>query len=78
MSDLLEGISQYIIGYQQPKKNDLVKLTDKIMDSTVKMESFLNNIDDDRKREVMKRNVSMIQQMLVDNLEIYNEWLDKQ
>ena len=78
MSDLMENINRYIIGYaKQPKVNDMANMTDKIMNVTAEMEKFLSNITDDRKRESMKRNVSLMQQLLIDNMEAYNEWLQK-
>lgn len=79
MMRIEENIGKYIYGYAEPPEVDtLPTLTDKIMDLTVEIEKFLNNIPDDRKREVMKRNISMAQQLMVDNMEIYNEWLTKQ
>lgn len=78
MSDLLENINRYIVGREvKPKVSDFTNITDKLMDTTLQMERFLNNIDDAKKRESMKRNISMIQQMIVDNMESYNEWLQK-
>jgi uncharacterized protein YutD len=77
MSDVLEGINQYIVGYKQPRKNDFLNQSEKMMEMAEKMHRFLDNIDDDRKRETMKRNISVMQQMIVDNLEMYNEWLNQ-
>ena len=79
MSRIEENISKYIFGYTKPPEvNDLPAIIDKIMVLTIELEKFLNNIPDDRKREVMKKNVSLAQQLMVDNMEIYNEWLTKQ
>lgn len=74
-----EGIGKWLFGVtKKPQKNDLVRLSDRMMNTAEEMDKFLNNITDNRKREVMKKNVTMIQQLLVDNLEIYNSWINQQ
>ncbi len=76
MSRIEEGIGRYIFGYSRPvKKADLVNMSDKTMVIIDEMEKFLNNVDDDRKREVMKKNLSLMTQLIVDNLETYNDWV---
>lgn len=76
MARIEEGIGRYIFGYDSPpKKTDLVVLSDKTMALVDEMEKFINLIDDDRKREVMKKNLSLMQQLLVDNLETYSDWV---
>jgi len=77
--ELLEAISQYVNDYRDtPLTSDFLKLMDDVMDTLNKMESFADNITNINKKNVMKRNITMAQSLLIDNMEMYNEWLEKQ
>jgi len=76
---LLEAISQYVNDTNDtPLTSDFLKLMDDVMDTLNKMESFADNITNVNKKNVMKRNITMAQSLLIDNMEMYNEWLEKQ
>ena len=74
-----ESIGRYIYGYDEaPKPNNIVVMSEKMMAIADEMEEFFQNVPDDRKRELLNRNVSMMRQRMVENLEIFNEWATKQ
>ncbi len=71
-----ENIGRYLFGYAKPPEvNDLVTMSDGMMEIASEMEKFMNNITDPQKQKTMKRNIGMMQQLMVDNLEMYNDWM---
>ncbi len=78
MDNLLEAMEQYMVAPKNHSTSKYVKMMDGVMDALNKMESFTDNIPDQNKKNVMKRNITMAQSLLIDNMELYNEWLNKQ
>ncbi len=76
MKDLLKEMEQYIIA---PKRasGDYVKMMDNAMDILNKMEQFTDIIPDVNKKNVMKKKITMAQSVLIDSLQTYNDWVEK-
>ena len=61
----------------KPTIDKYLQFTDTIRDSLQSMEEYISTIEDDNLRGIIRKNINMMYNLLVENISTFNDYMNK-